>query len=46
MGKAHESSKATKKQPAMTAKEKRAAKHAKKHHVPGSPPFMGHHHQS
>ena len=42
MGKEHESSKAGKKQPIMSPKEKKAAKRAKKH-VPESPPLMGHH---
>lgn len=45
MGKAHESNKEARKQPAMKPKERRAAKQAKKL-VPGSPPFMGHHHQT
>jgi len=45
MGKAHESSKAVKKVPMMTPKEKKAAKRAKKSHR-GNPPFLDLHHES
>ena len=45
MGKAHESAKEARKQAQHTAKEKRAAKHAKKEEA-GSPPFMGHHYKA
>jgi hypothetical protein len=42
MGKAHESNKQARKQPAMTAKEKKAAKRMKKH-PPGNQYLTGHH---
>ncbi len=45
MGKAHESSKAVKKVPMMTPKEKKAAKRTKKGHR-GNPPFLDLHHES
>ena len=45
MGKTHESSKATKKVPMLTPKEKKAAKRAKKSHR-GSTPFLDTHHGS
>ena len=45
MGKAHESSKAVKKVPMLTPKEKKAAKRAKKSHR-GSTPFLDTHHGS
>lgn len=44
MGKAHETAKENRKQPQHTPKEKRDEKRAKREE-PGSPPFMGHHHQ-
>lgn len=42
MGKAKEASKETKKQPAKTAKEKRAAKQAKKHGATNTPLVSSH----
>lgn len=44
MGKVHESAKAVRKQAALSMKEKKAAKQAKKQ-MPASPPFLSPHHQ-